>query len=131
MRAIGGLLLRTALGQSVLAALALLIIVPAAYHAWRWKVSRDAAAAVMARVLAETKAESDRRLKALDIARRDAERLAEDLAAADAHRLMLMGEIDALSRANDDSVCLPADSVRRLDAIRGRPAGAGARKPAR
>jgi hypothetical protein len=127
----GPFLLRTATGQSILAALALLVVAPAAYSAWKWKVARDGAAAAIERVLKETQAESLRRLQMLDVARKNAERREEALAESVADRQKLIGEIDALSRANDDRACLDVGGVLRLDSLRGRPPGSGARKSPR
>jgi hypothetical protein len=124
-------LLRTVTGQSILAALALLVVIPVAYNGWKWKVARDGAAAAIARVLEETQSESLRRLQMLDVARKNAERREEALAEAAADRQKLMGKIDALSRANDDRACLDVDGVLRLDSLRGRPASTRTRKHAR
>jgi hypothetical protein len=121
----GRWLIVTQAGQVVLIVTAVLI----ALTGWTWKVARDARASVMERVLQETAAESSRRLQELNaVAAQSAAREAA-LAAAEAERAKLIGEIHALSQANNDRVCLPHSSVLRLDGLRGRPPGRGARKP--
>ena len=83
----------------------------------------------MERVLKETAEESSRRLRKLNaVAAKSAEREAA-LAQAETERAKLMGEIHALSHVNNDRVCLPRSSVLRLDGLRGRASGRGARKP--
>jgi hypothetical protein len=112
-------------GQIVLIVTAVLI----ALAGWTWKVARDARITVMERVLQETAAESSRRLRELNaVAEQSAAREAI-LAQAEAERAKLIGEIHALSQANNDRVCLPHSSVLRLDSLRGRPASRGDRKP--
>ena len=121
----GRRLLGTQAGQVVLIVTTVLI----ALTAWTWKVARDAREAVMERVLKETAEESARRLHELSaVAAQSAAREAA-LAQGEAERVKLIGEIHELSRANNNRVCLPPSSVLRLDGLRGRPRGRGARKP--
>jgi len=123
--AFGRWLIGSQAGQVVLIVAAVLT----ALTGWTWKVARDARHAVMERVLKETAEESSRRLQVLNaVAAQSAAREAA-LAQAEAERAKLIGEIHALSQVNNDRVCLPHSSVLRLDRLRGRPPGRGARKP--
>lgn len=122
---VGRWLIGAQVGQIVLIVCAVLV----ALTGWTWKVARDARAAVIERVLRETAEESSRRLRELNaVAAKSAAREAA-LAQAETERAKLIGEIHALSHVNNDRVCLPHSSVLRLDSLRGRPPGRGARKP--
>jgi len=122
---VGRWLIGTQVGQVVLIVAATLI----AFFGWTWKVQRDAERAAMERVLAETMEESSRRLRELHaIAVESAAREAA-LAEAAAERAKLIGEIHVLSQANNDRVCIDPAGVMRLDSLRGRPPGRGARQP--
>ena len=123
---VGRWLMGSQLGQVILVVAAVFL----AFTGWTWKVERDARTAVMERVLKETAEESSRRLRELNaVAAKSAEREAA-LAQAEAERAKLIGEIHALSKLNNDRVCLPHSSVLRLDALRDRrSSGRGARKP--
>ncbi|MBX9760768.1 MAG: hypothetical protein K2Y29_18460 [Beijerinckiaceae bacterium] len=112
-------------GQVVLIVAAVLI----ALAGWTWKVARDARITVMERVLQETAAESSRRLQELNAVAAQSAAREVALAHAEAERAQLIGEIHALSQANNDRVCLPHSSVLRLDSLRRRTPGRGARKP--
>jgi hypothetical protein len=80
-------------------------------------------------VFKETMEESSRRLRELNaIAVESAAREAA-LAEAAAERAKLLGEINALSQANNHRACIDPAGVLRLDSIRGRPPGRGARQP--
>lgn len=112
-------------GQIVIIVMAVLI----SLGGWTWKVARDARAAVMEQVLQETAAESSRRLQELNTVALESAAREAALAQAEAERAKLIGELHALSQANNDRVCLPHSSVLRLDSLRGRASGLGARKP--
>lgn len=76
-------------------------------------------------MLVETKAKSERRLKALaEVARVAGERSVE-LEKFAADRAKLLGKIDALSKANDHRSCIDPAGLFRLDALR------SGRRPAR
>lgn len=125
--ALGRWLIGSQIGQIVVIVTVVLI----ALTGWTWKVARDAQLSVMERVLKETAEESSRRLRELNaVAAQSAAREAA-LAHAEAQRAKLIGKIHVLSQANNDRVCLPHSSVLRLDSLRGRPPGRGARKPGR
>lgn len=122
-------LLTTGPGQIV--GFALLGLV--AFGGWTWKVSRDATEAALAQVLKETQAESLRRLQSINTARQNAERRDDALMAEQAERQRLLGEIDALSKANDARSCIDRAGSLRLDGLRGRSPGArtrGGKRPA-
>ena len=124
---VGRWLIGTHVGQVVIIVTVVLI----GLAGWTWKVARDARAAAMEQVLKETAEESSRRLRELNaLAIASAAREAA-LAQAEAERAKLMGKIHALSQANDGRACLDNAGVLRLDGIRGRPPGRGARKPGR
>jgi hypothetical protein len=113
-------LLRWVIGTQAGQVTALVILALALFGGWTWKVSRDADMAAVQKVLAETKEESDRRMKALtEVAKVASERsVALEKLAAD--RAELLGKIDALSTANDARACLDPAGVLRLDALRSR-----------
>lgn len=122
---VAGVVLRWLIGTQIGQVVALVIGALALFGGWTWKVARDADRAAVAKVLVETKAESERRLKALaEVARVAGERsIALEQFAAD--RAELLGKIDALSKANDGLSCLDPAGFLRLDALR------GGRRPAR
>ena len=122
---VGRWLIGSQAGQVVLIVAAVLI----ALAGWTWKVAQDARAVLIERVLQETAAESSRRLQELNAVAEQSVAREAILAQAEVERAKLIGEIHALSQANNDRVCLPHSSVLRLDSLRGRSPGRGARKP--
>lgn len=100
-------------GRALAGALAVL----AALWLYGAKIRMEERARVEAEQAEAIKRESERRLAAIDAARKEAERLADALASERAARARLVGEIDHASRASDGRSCLSADSVRRLDAL--------------
>lgn len=102
------------LGRAVaLAGLALL-----AFGAWTYKVDRDAREDALRQAERATAAESARRGRELDIARKNAERRDFALAALQSELDKKLGGIDESSKADDGRVCLPAAASMRLDALR-------------
>jgi hypothetical protein len=117
---------QTLIGQIVAA----VVIGALALGAWTWRVSSQAAAAAeraaMERVLKATAEESARRGRELDIARKNAERRDDALAALQIALASKLGAVDEASKTDDRRVCLDAGGSLRLDGLRGRPARRGA-----
>jgi hypothetical protein len=119
-------------GLSLLMRAGLIVgVIAAGWGAWevkKWSLRKEGQIAALEKVAKATKAESDRRMVAIDLARTEADRLAIDLAAADARNAALLQEVADASARNDGNSCLDVDSVRRLGRIGGG-RKAGARTP--
>lgn len=100
------------------------------YVAWeRADAARTAREAYVAQQLAATQEESNRRLQVIDVARKNAERKADELSAVQADLAKALEEIDEKSRAFDRSVCLDPGAVDRLNGLRRVRAPAPPRRP--
>jgi hypothetical protein len=110
-------------GLSLLMRVGLIVgVIAAGWGMWeakKWHLRREGQIAALEKVAKATKAESDRRMVAIDLARAEADRLAIDLAAADARNATLLEEVAKSSKANDATACLPGDAVRRLRRVGG------------
>jgi hypothetical protein len=122
---VGAWLFGSKVGRVVLIALAAAV----GLSAWTWHVRKEARAQFLAQELAKTKAESERRLAAIDAARKNAERAADQVASLAADNSKLLEEIAHASAQNDARACLDAPALERLRRIRGDRQPAGARAP--
>jgi hypothetical protein len=108
-------------GLSLLMRAGLIVgVIAAGWGAWevkKWSLRKEGQIAALEKVAKATKAESDRRMVAIDLARAEADRLAIDLAAADARNTTLLEEVARASAVNDARACLDVDAARRLSNI--------------